>query len=270
MPVFSKRNKLKKEYSGYEEASLGLRNRLLLLYGHPYSGNEFHFGVGNTNWIHERAFDKDLQMHFGRKIPIEDFRDEGITSYDEVFDFIELYFEKAKTDLNSQKRLKLLVNIAIAFYNSGSVYKFNKEGQVVLKVNEKTAKSIKEVDNILEPFEKAQKVFRDCVDGLVSRRKAPKDVVKDMFISFEEFSKKATSKKSFDEFIRFARNELKIHSIHIQIIEKLKAYRGAVWGATHASNSPEPGEEDAVWYLEQVLVEIRYLDGRIKQENNNE
>src|SRR3989338_3772216 len=103
MQTFSKRNYSKKEYSGHGEASENLRNRLLQLYGNLYSGNEFNFGVGNTNWIHEFAFGKDIQMHFGRRIPIEDFRNPSQTTYDEVFDFIELYFHRGIKDLDARK-----------------------------------------------------------------------------------------------------------------------------------------------------------------------
>lgn len=268
MQTFSKRNKLKSEYSGYGEASKNLRNRLLLLYGHPYSGDEFNFGIDNDNWIHETAFGKDLQMHFGRKIPIEAFRDETQTAYDEVFDFIELYYARAVSDLDSQKRLKLLLNIAIAFDNSGSVYEIDKEGQVVLRIDEKMADSITETDKVLESFENAQKVFRDCVDGLITRTKQAKDIVGDMYVVFEEYLKKITEQKSFEEAMKFLNNSLGFHPTQIQIMEKLKAYRGDVWGAAHAGNSSEPKEEDALWYLESVIAQIRYVDNKIKQNSN--
>lgn len=265
MQTFSKRNKLKSEYSGYGKASSGLRSRLLLLYGHPYSGNEFHFGVGNTNWIHENAFSKDMQMHFGRRIPIESFRDESQTTYDEVFDFIELYYARAVSDLDSQKRLKLLVNIAIAFNNSGSVYEFNKEGQVILRIDDKSAEVITETDSILEPYTDAQEIFRDCVDGLITRTKQAKDIVGDMHVVFEEYLKKVTSSKSFENGIKFLKDKLGFHATQIQIIEKLKAYRGDVWGAAHAGNSPKPREEDALWYIESVMIQISYINTKIRQ-----
>jgi len=264
MQTFSKRNKLKSEYSGYGEASKNLRNRLLLLYGHPYSGDEFYFGVGNDNWIHERAFSKDLQMHFGRKIPIEAFRDEKQTTYDEIFDFIELYYARAVSDLDSQKRLKLLVNIKIAFDNSGSVYEIDKEGQVILRLDEKMADSITKIDKVLESFENAQKVFRDCVDGLITRTKPPKNVVGDMSVVFEEYLKKRTSQSSIEKGIQHLKEKLSFHATQIQIIEKLKAYRGDVWGAAHAGNSPEPDEIDALWYLESIIVQIKYIENKIK------
>ena len=121
MEPFSKRNKIKREYSGYGEASIKLRNRLLQLHGSPYSGDENKFGIGNTNWIHERRFSKDLQMHFGEKIPINDFRDEKKTTYDDVFDFIELYYNRATQDLDYKKRDLLYDDICLAFKNSGSL-----------------------------------------------------------------------------------------------------------------------------------------------------
>jgi len=265
MQTFSKRNNLKKEYSGYGEASQGLRNRLLQLYGHPFSGNEFHFGVGNTNWIHEVAFDKDLQMHFGRKVSIEDFRDETKTTYDDVFDFIELYYQRAKQDLESQKRNKLLVSICTAFINAGSVYEFSEEGYVDLSIDENLAEKITKTDKILEPFTDARSVYRDSVDGLISRSKAPKDVIGDMYIVLEDFSKHATQQDTFEKAVGYMKTQLFFHATQIQIIEKLKAYRGDVWGVAHAGNGLIPGEAEALWYVESVIAQITYIENRIKQ-----
>ena len=265
MQTFSKRNNLKKEYSGYEKASVSLRNRLLQLYGHPYSGNEFNFGVGNTNWIHEGAFSKALQMHFGRKIPIEYFRDETKTTYDEVFDFVELYYKRAGQDLDYQKREKLLLDICIAFINSGSVYEFNEDGHVDLSIDESLAEEITKTDTILEPFTNAQAVYRDSIDGLITRSKAPKDVVGDIYIVFEDYSKQITQQDTFDKAIGYLKTSLSFHATQIQIIEKLKAYRGDVWGVAHAGNGLIPGEEEALWYVESVIAQIKYIENKIKQ-----
>lgn len=264
MQTFSKRNKLKSEYSGYGEASINLRNRLLLLYGHPYSGNEFNFGLGNDNWIREVTLSKDLQMHFGNKIPIESFRDEKQTTYDNVFDFIELYYARGVSDLDGIKRLRLFRDIVQAFTNSGSVYEFNQDGQVVLKIDDSLAESITKADTILKPFEGAQKVFRDCVDGLITRTKPPKNVVGDMSVVFEEYLKKSTSQDAVEKTTQYLKNKLSFHATQIQIIEKLRAYRGDVWGPAHAGNGPEPDERDALWYLESIIAQIRYIENKIK------
>lgn len=265
MQAFSKRNKLKREYSGYGKASKNLRNRLLLLYGLPYSGNEYYFGIGNDNWIHEVAFSKDLQMHFGRRIPIEDFREETITTYDNLFDFVELYYARALKDLDYTKRKRLHNDICIAFINSSSVYEFNEDGQVVLKIDDTTAENITKADTVLEQFDSAQKVYRDCVDGLITRTKPSKNVVGDMYVVFEEYLKNSTQQKTADKTIQFLRDKLFFHPTQVQIIEKLKAYRGDVWGAAHAGNSPEPDERDALWYLESIIAQIKYIDSKINQ-----
>lgn len=264
MQTFSKRNNLKKEYSGYGEASKNLRNRLLLLYGLPYSGNEYDFGIGNTDWIHEVAFNKDLQMHFGQKILIEDFRDETKTTYNDVFDFIELYYKRALLDLDRSKRERLYTNICTAFINSGSVYEFNKDGEVVLKINDATAEKITIVNTILEPFNNAQNVYKDCIDGLITRSKAPKDIVGDIYIVFEEYIKKVTQQNTYEKSIQYLHEKLNFHTTQIKIIEKLKAYRGDVWGSAHAGNSPVPDERDALWFLESFIAQIKYIDNKIK------
>ena len=270
MQTFSKRNNLKDEYSGYGKASLSLRNRLLQLYGLPYSGNEFHFGLGNTNWIHEIAFSKDLQMHFGRIIPIEAFRDESLTTYDEIFDFIELYYARAVEDLDGHKRLILIRNIVTAFNSSGSVYEFSNDGEVILRIDDDTAEKITEVDTILKPFNEAQEVYRDCARGLLTRSKVPKNVVGDMYVVFEEYLKKSSHQSTVDKAIQHLLTKLLLHPTQILITEKLKAYRGDVWGPAHAGNSPKPDESDALWYLESIVAQIKYIDRKIKQVEEKE
>ncbi len=264
MKPFSRRNKLKKEYSGFEEATLKLRNRLLQLHGKPYSGNEYSFGINNTNWIHEKAFDKDIQMHFGRKISIESFRDEEKTTYDEVFDFIELYYSRAVEDLDYTKRDQLHDNICSAFKNSGSVYGFNVDGQAILNLDKKKAKKITTVKAILEPAENARNKFINLIDGLFNRSMDPADAIGDLYIVFEDFIKEVTNQKSFKDAIGKLRNSLSLHPIQVKLINNLKDYRGDVWGPAHAGNSQKPGEEEALWYLDMILSQIEYMERKTK------
>lgn len=265
MEPFSKRNNIRKEYSGYGVASKGLRNRILQLYGHPYSGQEFRFGPGNTNWIHEGALSKDLQMHFGRIIPIENFRDDSLTTYDEVFDFIELYYARGIQDLDGHKRLLLYLDIVLAFNNSASVYKFSKEGQVTLRIDEEKAKTTTEVDSILEPYDEAQNLYRETIDGLLKRSKDPKDVVGDIYVVFEDYLKRISQKKVIDDAFQYLSKKFLFHPTQISIFEKIKAYRGDVWGSAHAGNSPKPNESDALWYLDTINDQIKYINRKIKE-----
>ncbi len=265
MQTFSKRNSLKKEYSGYGDASKSLRNRILQLYGHPYSGNEYNFSIGNTNWIHNVAFSKDLQMHFGNIIGIEDFRDETKTTYDQIFDFIEIYYDRAKRDLDSTKRLRLFRDICLAFNNSGSVYEFSSDGHVDLKIEDETAKTITDTDKTLAFASKTQQVFRDLVDGLITRSKKPKDVVKDMCIVFEDYCKKTTTQNTFESAFKMLSKKINLHPIQVKLIENLVAYRGDVWGVAHAGNSPEPKEGEALWYVESFMAQIKYIENELKQ-----
>jgi hypothetical protein len=264
MKPFSKRNKIKKEYSGYGEASIELRNRLLQLHGSPYSGNEYQFGIGNTNWIHEKAFDKDLQMHFGRKFSIENFRDETKTTYDNVFDFIELYYNRALQDLDFNKRNQLYNDICSAFKNSGSVYEFNIDGEVILALDKKTAKKITVAQAILEPYADARGKFRNSTDGLINRSIDPADAIGNMYIVFEDYIKNITSQNSFENSLRSLKNNLLLHPIQIKLIKNLKDYRGDVWGSAHAGNSPKPTEKEALWYLDIVLSQFIYIDRKTK------
>jgi hypothetical protein len=228
------------------------------LYGHPYSGNEFHFGIGNDNWIHEIALSKDLQMHFGKKIQIEDFRDESLTTYDQVFDFIEVYYERSKKDLDYNKRMRLFTDIFNAFENSGSVYEFNSDGQVILKIDNETAKTITKIDSLLDPIEDAQKKFRELIDGLITRSKDPADAVGDMYMVFEDYCKLITKESNPDNAVKII--EKKLHPTQSKLIENLKAYRGDVWGSAHAGKGKKPTEVEAIWYIKTLLSYIEYIN----------
>lgn len=270
MQIFSKRNKVSRESSGYREASVPLRNRLLNLYGHPYSGNEFGFGAGNTNWIHEHALSKDLQMQFGKKIPLEDFRDPDLTTYDQVFDFIEVYYSRAQADLDSTKRLRLLRNLILAFNLSGSVYEFDPDGEVVLRIDESTAEDLKEVDSALEPFSKAQEIYREAVTGLITRSKKPADAIKDICIAFEEYCKNKAQKTSFEDAFKKLVQDASLHPLQKKVISNLIDYRGDVWGVAHAGNNSEPTEEDALWYIKTFVAQIKSVDDKLLGEINGE
>ncbi len=259
MEPFSKRNKIEKEYSGYGEASIRLRNRLLQLHGDPYSGDEYTFGTGNTNWIHGRRFSKDMQMHFGRKISINDFREERKTTYNNVFDFIELYYNRALQDLDLRKRALLYNDICLAFKNSGSVYEFRK-GEVNLTPDIETAKKISAVKTLLEPGEDSQVKYTNLINGLINRSMDPAHVIVEIYIVFENYIEKITGKNSFDNALKSLKNLL--HPIQIKLIKNLKDYRGDV--VAHASNTPKPTEKEALWYLEMFLSQILYIDRKNK------
>ena len=260
MEPFSKRNKIKKECSGYGEASIGLRNRLLQLHGRPYSADELNFGPVNTNWIYKRAFDKDLQMHFGRKFSIENFRDETKTTYDDVFDFIELYYNRALQDLDSSKRDRLYNDICLAFKNSGSVYEFNRAGQVILTLDKETAEKITAVQVLLKPFDNAHDKFTNLSAGLINRSIDPAHAIVDTYIVFEDYIKKITGKNSFDDALGSL--SVLLHSIQVKLIKNLKDYRGDV--AAHAGNSPKPTGVEALWYLGMISSQILYIDRKTK------
>jgi len=262
MEPFSIRNKIKKEYSGYGKASKELRNRLLQLHGYPYSADERNFGINNTNWIHVKKFDKDLQMHFGKKLSIEDFRDEIKTTYDNIFDFIEFYYKRAIQDLDYKKRNLLYCDICSAFKNSGSVYEFSEDGKVILTLEKETIENINVIENILEPYNDARDKFVNLCNGLIDRYIDPADAIGDMFIVFEDYLKKITSQNSFENAIKVLRKML--HPIQIKIIDNLKAYKSDVWGSVHAGNSPKPSDKEALWYLEMFLSQIKYIDRKIK------
>jgi hypothetical protein len=46
-------------------------------------------------------------------------------------------------------------------------------------------------------------------------------------------------------------------------MEKLYGYRSDARGVGHAGNSPAPGEIDALWFLETMLVQIAHIDRKL-------
>ena len=198
-------------------------------------------------------------MKFGKKVSIESFRDEGVTRYYEVFDFIEIYYARAKKDLDSIKRRRLLEEIDEAFCSSGSVYGISEDGLVVLKIEDKTAEEISNVDSLLSPFEEAQNLYREAVAGLIDRSKKPADVVKDICVVLEEYLQKVTGVIGIENLLKRRSDDLKLHPIQITMLEKLIAYRGDTWGPAHAGKGKKPGEAEALWFLEIAIAFIQLV-----------
>lgn len=85
-----------------------------------------------------------------------------------------------------------------------------------------------------------------------------------MTVVFEEYLKKTNCKNSIEKAIQYLKDKFLFHATQIQIIEKLMAYRGDAWGVAHAGNGPEPDERDALWFLESIIAQIRYIESKIK------
>lgn len=214
MKTFSVRNHLRREYSGFGEASHQLRYRILTLYK-KYSGNEMTFGVGNRDWIHQKALENDLKLHFGRYFPIKDLEDPKLTTYDEVFDFIELLFRRAELDLHERKKMFIDNGIRRSFIDSGSVYEFS-DSKVILKLDSDVSKKMTGALSILDPYQQAHQAYIECIRGLIDRSKAPRDVIKDMFLVFEEYSKNISKSKDLSSALRFFKGKLFFHETQIQ------------------------------------------------------
>ncbi|HEY4662976.1 MAG TPA: hypothetical protein VIH07_04790 [Candidatus Humimicrobiaceae bacterium] len=166
--------------------------------------------------------------------------------------------------INGNKRGRLYNDICSAFKNSGSVYEFNIDGQVILALGKKIAKKITTVQTILEHCDNALNKFRNLTDGLINRSIDPADSIGDMYIVFEDYIKNVTGQNSFDNALRNLGKNLLLHPIQVKLIENLKAYRGDVWGSAHAGNSPKPTEKEALWYLDMILSQFEYIKRKTK------
>jgi len=260
MTYFRSRNKLKNDYSGYQEASSGLRSRLIAVCTR-YSANEHNIGLGQEDlWVWSIKLGHELKMNLN-KSDIHNII--ALDSYDFVFEAIEIYLHIAKETALRRYSQYILPDIQRAFELSGSVYFVSDEGIVCLSTDEKSAKNIKDAVVVLKENKSAQELFKEAVGDLFGRKRKPEDIVSDIFIAFEDYLKKELLQKSYGDCVSALERSKLINGTQKSLLEKLYAYRSDVYGAAHAGNSPSPKEIDAIWYLETVVSQIKYLSRKL-------
>ncbi len=254
MAFFKERNKLRVEYSGFQEASEALRRRLILAYS---------FDVPSP-----KILQRELAMHS------EEGQNDFLAivaseSYGEVFEAVEIlanhYFNNFE-DIEQQRQF--ISDVVKAFDLSGSVYRVDwGSGQVHLRVDEKTAQSIEEAKTILSQNQSAYEKFFGAVGDLFGRKRNPADIVKDIFVSFEDYLKSKMQASDFGRAIDKLMGVGIIEATQKALMDKTYAYRSDVYGSAHAGGSREPDEIDALWFLETVVAQIKLIDRRLKQKS---
>lgn len=259
MAYFSRRNNHVIEYSGHEEASEPLRKRLLSVLvkyvdENPTSyANEDPWSVEPNELIHE------VQKEFPGKNPFEIVR-EG--QFHEVFTVVEIFLDLS-LKIYYTRRPEAHLETAQAFALSGSVYDI-RNTRVVLRVDAETAKQVDEAGAIISGNPSASEKYFTAVGDLFGRKAKPEDIVKDIFIAFEDYLKDLTEAKDYGGAVALLQSQGLISSTQKALLEKIYAYRSDTYGVGHAGNGLKPDELDAMWFLETVGAQIRFIGKRKK------
>jgi len=262
MKYFRERHNLKTDYSGYQEVSDSLSRRLnaicqrYIAYGRIGLGQEDY-------WIPSHVLEHELFLH------LEQRNIEQIMLYEErydyVFEAVEIFVSVAKEHASQRYYEEILPDIQRAFDLSGSVYYLDKDGLIQLRTDTKLAESLQEIKPMLQEHEKSYKVFFDAVGNLMGRKDKAKNIVKDIFVAFENYLKEITEKKDFGKAIEHLQREKIIAATQKSLLEKVYAYRSDAFAVGHAGGSKEPDELDALWFLDTVIAQLKLIDRRLKQ-----
>lgn len=259
MNLFRERNKIQKEYSGYQQASEGLRGRLATIVDNR-SG--YHMGLGNENYYLSRdLLDHETKVRLNKNC-LTAIR---TGTYDEVFDAIEMFLTLVHSELYSEPFLETLKDIITAFQTAGSVYEMSESGQVLLKISEETATNIESAEEqIGARSTEALDFFRRAFRDLLTCARKPNDIVKDFAVAIEDYVMALVKNKDYKKAITLLREQGIIVATQQGVLDKLYAYRGDAHGVAHTGNTEEPDEADAVWFLETLVAQVKLIEAKIK------
>lgn len=246
------------EYSGYEEASEALRKRLgsvmeKYVSGDPYTNSYF------KDWVDWDELEHEVQKHTLKTNSYEIVKT-GL--FHEVFTVVEIFWSLAG---GTRRFADIFPELVQTFSLSGSVYRINAEGRVELVLNKELAEKIKETEMVLEPYANVHKTFFEAVGNLVGRKSKPGDVVRDIYVAAEGYLKAVIGEAQYSNAVKRLANAGAINAEQKSIMEKLYAFRSNTHGTTHAGSAPEPNEKDALWFLDTMSAQLRYIDVQVKE-----
>ncbi len=259
MAYFRARNKIQTEYSGYEQASDGLRSRLAAIVD---ARTGYHIGIGNEGYFLNRGqLDHETSVRLN-KIGLDAIR-RG--SYDEVFEATEIFLHLVHANLYQQTYDETLRDVAVAFRTAGSVYGINENGEVVLVIPQETAQNVDAVEKTLgEQSAEALDFFQRALHDLLTRGRSANDIVKDFAIAMEDYVKALAGQKDYTAALRVLRDRGVVAAAQQGVLEKLYAYRGDASGVAHTGNTEEPGEADALWFLETLVAQVKMIGAKTR------
>lgn len=255
MKYFRERHNLRAEYSGFQEASEALRDRLSTVVSRYVGSYRGVYLGGITISLEELEHELNLYLNRG---DIRSIIAEG--SYDYIFEAIEIFL--AICFKRSRSCSEIISDIKKAFDLSGSVYYINNSGEVCLRTEEKLAKDLEKTKEILSETPSAYRIFFDAVGNLFGRKRKPADIIKDIFVAFEDYLKHLTNSKDYGKALSELQNKEVIVSVQKNILEKVYGYRSDAYAVGHAGKTKEPEEIDALWFLETVIAQLNLIDRR--------
>jgi len=262
MTFFSKRNNYKVEYSGYEQVSSELRSRLISIFEKYVKFSAGGYGDHLPSFINPTNFSHEVKQEFPERDYIEILQ---LGFFHEVFSVVEIFLNETSRIHRTQKE-KAIIEICKAFYLSGSVYEVNpSELNVKLVSSDELAEEIKQTEKVLQPYADAYKMFFEAVGNLFNRKGKAGDVVRDIYISAENYLKEITGEASYSNSIKKLEKSKAINRDQKGVFDKLHAFRSDTKGTVHAGSSPKVSEKEAVWFLDTMSVQLRNVDIQTKE-----
>lgn len=262
MKYFNRRNNYQVEYSGYEEVSENLRERLNAVVNEYCSFTKpISYGVSAPKSIGSSRFNYAVQKEFPRENPISIIK---IGDFYKVFTVIEILWDLLD-GIQFERKWKAHYEITQSFMLSGSVYGIDsKEGRVVLIPEQDFAEKIKQTVEVLDPYDHAKRIFSEAVGNLFGRKAKPKDVVRDIYVAAEEYLKKITEESQYSSAIKKIHRQGFICEEQKNVLDKLYAFRSNTKGTTHAGDKDEVGEAQSVWFLDTMSAQLRFIHNKMK------
>lgn len=260
MTYFSRRNQQIVEFSGYEEVSPALRARLNAILRQYVSQNPISYSSDDSWCVELSDFFYEVRKEFPGGDPFI-IIERG--QFHQVFTVVEIFLDMT-SDIYYTRREKAPLEILQVFNLSGSVYTIRNR-RIELRIDEDLAKKIESAKTTLSNNQSAYEKFFDAVGNLVGRKAKAEDIVKDIFIAFEDYLKIQTKAKDYSGAVVYIEKNGIISPTQKALLEKIYAYRSDTYGVGHAGNNEKPQEIDALWFLETVIAQILFIDRKLKQ-----
>ena len=158
MSYFSRRNKHIVEFSGHEEVSRPLRERLSAILRQYVGENPISYNGDDPWYVEWSDFRHEVQKEFPGKDPFN-LIDSG--EFHEIFTVVEIFLDMV-IGIYYSRRGKASLEILQAFNLSGSVYTI-KNRRVELKIDEDLAKKIENTKLVLADNQSAYDKFFDAI-----------------------------------------------------------------------------------------------------------
>lgn len=237
-----------------------MRNRLAAV-AERYIARGYR-GIGSEGlYVDGEDLDHRLAMELGkREVRFEDLLLQG--DYHDVLTAVEFYMIEAREAYHQID--EITAGFHAAFALSGSVYYLDRDGRVVLQMEPDAAARVQEAIKVLIPTAKAKSVFDGAVSGLLTRRAKPDDVVKDVFVAFEDYLKSVTGERDLTNAVDALRKRGVLTPTQAALMEKLHGFKSETFGPSHAGKARTPTEADALWFIETVSAQLKFLGNVVK------